>query len=73
MTTITIPINEELNEFINQMIEENKAETKAGVVRKALLKLKEEEAFNEVFLAQKSAEKDGTLKGDLDKLADLIS
>ena len=68
MTTITVPINDELNEFIHRMIEENKAETKAGVVRRALLKLQEEEVFNELMLAQYEARDGKIFKGDLDQL-----
>ncbi len=73
MTTITVPIDEELNQFIKEMIQEHKAETKAGLVRMALQRLREEELFKEVFLAQKSAITEWTLKGDLDELADAIS
>ncbi len=68
MTTITVPINDELNDFILSMIEDNKAETKAGVVRMALQKLREEQLFEEIRQAQESVKKYGTFKGDLDEL-----
>ncbi len=42
MTTITVPINTELEQFIADEIKSGKSETKAHVVRYALMRLREE-------------------------------
>ena len=72
MTTITVPIDDQLNEFIKEMIENDNAETKAGVVRMALRKLREDQLFKEIVLARESVRKDGVFSGDLDELVDKI-
>ncbi|MCK5588763.1 MAG: hypothetical protein KAI16_00435 [Candidatus Pacebacteria bacterium] len=72
MTTISVPLNQELDEFIQDMIDNNNAETKSGVVRMALRKLKEEQLIKEIIEAKNSVKKYGTFSGDLDKLVKKI-
>jgi len=64
MTTISIPITKEQEKFIRAYIKEGKAENKAQVVRRALAKLKEDEAIQAVL----QAEHEPWLKGDLREL-----
>ena len=72
MTTISVPLNQELDEFIQDMIDNNNAETKSGVVRMALRKLKEEQLIKEIIEARDSVKKYGTFSGDLDELVKKI-
>jgi Arc/MetJ-type ribon-helix-helix transcriptional regulator len=56
MTTLSVPINAELEEFINDQIADGKAANKADVVRKALLHYSEEQAFMDVLEAEADVE-----------------
>lgn len=69
MTTISIPITAELNDFIDEQVRLGKADSKAGLIRRAIMKFKED-AFVYTILEAKHEIKSGkALKGDLDKLA----
>jgi len=65
MTTISVPIPAHMEEFINRQIKSGNAANKADVVRKALMRMSEEEAINDVLEAMKEPD----LKGDLRELA----
>lgn len=65
MTTISVPIPENLVAFIDQMIESGEAETKAEVVRKALRLYAEEEAFASVLKSRQDIKEGKVLSGDL--------
>ena len=64
MTTLSIPIPAELEKFVNQMVKTGRANNKADVVRKALLKLSEDEAVEAVLRARREP----SLRGDLKTL-----
>ena len=64
MPTISVPITPEQEKFIRQYIKEGKADNKAQVVRRALAKLKEDEAVQAVLRAQTEP----FLKGDIREL-----
>lgn len=68
MTTISVPLNEELMRLIQWLIDEGIASNKADAVRKALKKYAEDQAV----LAVLRASKEPRLKGDLDDLASKI-
>ncbi len=69
MTTISIPITSELNEFIDEQVRLGKAASKAELIRRAIIKFKDD-AFIHTLLEAKHEIKSGkALKGDLDKLA----
>ncbi len=65
MTTISVPIPAHMEEFINRQIKNGNAANKADVVRKALMRMSEEEAINDVLKAMQEPD----LKGDLRELA----
>ena len=65
MTTISVPIPSYLEEFIKDQIKSGHASNKAEGFRKALIRLREEEAINDVLEAMKEP----SLKGNLDELA----
>lgn len=61
MTTLSIPVSEELQKFIERMVKEGKGANKADVVRRALRQMSEDEAVEAVLRAQAEP----NLKGDL--------
>jgi Arc/MetJ-type ribon-helix-helix transcriptional regulator len=56
MTTLSVPINAELEKFIEDQIAEGKAANKADVVRRALQHYSEEQAFMDVLEAKADIE-----------------
>jgi Arc/MetJ-type ribon-helix-helix transcriptional regulator len=65
MTTISVPITSKLEESINNLIASGYGSNKADVVRRAITKLAEDEAVENVLRAMKEP----TLRGDLRELA----
>jgi len=65
MTTISVPIPENLVDFINQMVANGEAETKAEVIRQALRKYAEEEAFNSILKSRQEIKEGKVLEGNL--------
>lgn len=68
MTTITIPINKELESFIQEELDNGNAESKAHLVRFALTRLQEERALMRLEEAEQDIKKGKVYKGDLKKL-----
>lgn len=66
MTTISVPITAHIEESINSLIESGYGSNKADVVRKAIIRLAEEEAVSAVLRAQQEP----TIHGDLKELAE---
>ncbi len=73
MTTITVPINSELEEFIKSEIKNGTSETKAHVVRYALLRLREERALERLSEAESDIKEGRVYKGSLATLSKKIS
>jgi len=69
MTTISIPITSELNEFINEQVRLGKASSKAELIRRAIIKFKEETFISSILEAQEDVKSGRVFVGDLDKLA----
>ena len=65
MTTISVPIPQNLEDFINQMVASGEAETKAEVVRHALRKYAEDEAFASVFKSRQEIKEGKVFSGNL--------
>jgi len=72
MTTITVPLNTELNDFINEQVQLGKVANKAELVRSAILKYKEDALITELLKAKQEAKEGKLFTGDLDKLAKLF-
>lgn len=68
MSTLSIPLPTNLAEFVDEMVERGFAPTKAEVVRRALIRLAEEEAINAVLRSEQEIKDGKILKGDLRKL-----
>jgi Arc/MetJ-type ribon-helix-helix transcriptional regulator len=69
MTTITIPLNDNLNDFIDEQVRLGNASSKADLVRRAIQNFKEDEFVKKVLAAKQEIKEGKALKGDLDKLA----
>jgi len=65
MTTLSVPISSELESFIESQIKSGESPNKAAVVRKALMRLAEEEAIRDVLIAQQEVREGKIIKGDL--------
>ncbi len=61
MSTLSVPLTPKLEEQINSMIESGYAPTKSEVVRRAITRLAEEEAVQDVLKAMREP----LLRGDL--------
>lgn len=68
MSTISVPISPKLEESINNLIESGYGSNKADVVRRAIIRLAEEEAVQTVLRAKEEP----TLRGDLRELAEKL-
>ena len=64
MSTLSVPLNKDLEEIVNSFVKKGFASNKAEVMRKALIFLAEEEAVRDVL----RAEKEPILRGDLREL-----
>lgn len=73
MTTITIPINAELERFIEEELKSGKGESKAHIVRYALMRLKEERAIERLEEAERDITEGRVYRGSLTKLAKKFS
>lgn len=65
MSTLSVPLPAQLEKFVNDMVRSGRASNKADVVRKALIRMEEDEAVEAVLRAQHEP----TLRGDLRELA----
>jgi len=68
MSTLSVPLNKNLEEIVNSFVKSGYASNKAEVMRKALIFLAEEEAVQDVL----RAEKEPILRGDLRELVKKI-
>ncbi len=73
MSTLSVPLPAFLEEFIKSMVDSGYAANKADVVRKALIKLREDEAVNSVLRAEQEGREGKNLSGDLDELAKMYA
>jgi putative addiction module CopG family antidote len=69
MSTLSVPLNPTLETFINDMVKSGRAANKADVVRRALLKLAEDEAVGAVLRSEQELREGKILRGDLNELA----
>ncbi len=68
MTTITVPISKELENFIQEEISSGTSETKAGLVRLALVRLQEERALSRLDEAERDIQEGKVYRGQLKML-----
>ena len=65
MATISVPLKKEQEQKLDELVRSGVGESRAAVMRKALEKLAEDKAVEEIL----RAEQEPTLKGDLEMLA----
>ena len=68
MSTISVPLTQNLEEFIEEMIRLGTAPTKAEVVRQAIARYAEDQAVTRVLRAEQEFREGKILRGDLRKL-----
>ncbi len=73
MSTLSVPLTPDLEAFIAQQVKSGDAPNKASVVRKALVRLRQEESVLRVLRSQQEAREGKLLRGDLDELATMIN
>lgn len=69
MTTISIPITAELNDFIDEQVRIGNASSKAELIRRAIIKFKQDEFIKSIKEAQQDVKEGRVFSGDLDELA----
>lgn len=69
MPTLSVPLTRSLDEFVDTMVKRRFAPTKSEVVRRALVKLAEDQAVADVLQAEQELIEGKVLYGDLRKLA----
>ncbi len=72
MTTISVPLPANLEKQLNNLVKSGYGSNKADVVRRAIARLAEEEAIQEVLKAQQEISMGKGLKGDLRELLKTI-
>lgn len=73
MSTLSVPLTPTLEDAIERLVKMGFAETKAEVVRKAIVRLSEEEALNAVLISQRQARNGELFEGDLKALVETVS
>lgn len=67
MTTISVPLNPEIEESLNELVEITGA-NRVSVIRKAIERYREDEAIKEILVARQEIKEGKILRGDLDEL-----
>ena len=65
MTTLSIPVPNDLENFITRMVKEGRAANKADVVRRALQRFSEDDAVETVLRAEREFAEGKGMRGDL--------
>jgi len=65
MTTLSVPLTPKLENIVNSFVKEGYASNKAEVMRKALIRLSEEEAINDLLEAEQEVRDGKILRGDI--------
>ncbi|MFA5936977.1 MAG: hypothetical protein WC822_03815 [Candidatus Paceibacterota bacterium] len=68
MSTISVPLTSKLEEALNSLIKSGFADNKAEIMRKALIRLSEEEAVFALLKARQEVKEGKIFEGDLKKL-----
>jgi len=68
MSTLSVPIPQNLEKFIDDMIKQGKASNKAELVRRALDKYAEDQAVEMVMQSMREYKEGKVLEGDLNEL-----
>jgi len=72
MSTLSVPLDAQLEAFIDSMVKSGRYSNKAVVVRQAIKKMSEDEAIEVVMQGMRELREGKILSGDLDELAKQI-
>ena len=72
MSTLSVPLTPNLETFIDSMVASGRAANKADVARKAIAKMAEDEAVQQVIDAMQELKEGKILRGDLDDLLERV-
>ena len=72
MTTISVPIPAHMEESLNNLVKSGYGSNKADVIRRALAKTIEDEAFSVILMSQQDVAEGNIYKGDLKELLNKI-
>ncbi|MFA5129951.1 MAG: hypothetical protein WC477_03450 [Patescibacteria group bacterium] len=67
MSTLSVPLSAELESFVASMVRSGMASNKADVVRRALLRMSEEDAIDAVLRSEQELRDGRVIRGDLRK------
>ena len=73
MSTLSVPLNPELEAAVRRLIRDGYAETKAAVVRKAIKTVEEDEALMAILRAEQDIREGRVFRGDLNKILKKIN
>lgn len=73
MSTLSVPLPANLEAFIASMVQSGRATNKADAVRKALIKMSEDEAIAAVLRSEQDEREGKVFYGDLRKLVKELS
>jgi Arc/MetJ-type ribon-helix-helix transcriptional regulator len=68
MSTISVPLSAELQESLDSLVASGAGSNRADVMRRALEKFSEEEAINDVLIAEREVRQGKILRGDARKI-----
>ena len=69
MTTVSIPLNSKLNDYVDEQVRLGTASSKAELIRRAIIKFKEDEFVSSILEAKQEIKDGKALTGNLDLLA----
>ncbi len=68
MSTLSVPLTPAIEQMIERLVQDGVADSKAALVRKAVLKFAEDQAVLDVLESEQEARDGRILTGDLDVL-----
>lgn len=68
MATISVPLSSKQQQYLDELVDKGVSSSRAGVLRKALDKLVEEEAINAVLQAEREISLGKGMRGNLKTL-----
>ncbi len=68
MSTISVPLTAEIENFINLQVSIGRADSKAGLIRQAILRMEEEFYINEILEAERELKEGKIIRGNLREL-----
>ena len=68
MSTISVPLTADIENFINYQVSIGRADSKAGLIRQAILRMEEDFYVNEILEAERELKEGKIIRGNLREL-----